>query len=210
MSAKIRNNIHTGTLGTRLDFLPSEALADTTKLRQVAKALSLHGVISLAPEQGITPSTLAGFTIGLATERNKNNIPGRLVKGVDDLANAACPNVRIGDAPHAPLAEENVALVLSNVPLSDAAAFGVDPMYIGPGRIPETDSSSNGGNSTCKRAGVDANLAAVWHHRMNNSDDYRPRSLSCTVFYHPGTAMTQFMRILELPLRHCPTHSGHG
>jgi alpha-ketoglutarate-dependent taurine dioxygenase len=188
------------TLGTRLGILPSEALADRTKLLQVAQALSCHGVISLEPEQGVTPSALADFTIRLATERNKHSLllpaaaaaaAGRLVKGVDDLADATCQNVRIGDAPRAPLAEENVALVLSNVPLSDAAAFGVDPMYLGPGRIPQTESASwrnDGGdnititsNTTSKRrrAGVDANLAAVWHQ----DEQFRRLPASFTLLY---------------------------
>jgi alpha-ketoglutarate-dependent taurine dioxygenase len=165
-------------LGTRLDVTPSEAMADAAVLRRVAAALTLHGVVALKAELNLSPSALAAFTIALATERNEDHVPGCLVKGVEDLSDAACPNVRIGD--DGPLAGENVGLVLSNVLLQDADAFGVAPLYRGRGRMPGggTDKTTCDGPQAAT-AGVDANLAAVWHQ----DEQFRRLPASFTALY---------------------------
>jgi alpha-ketoglutarate-dependent taurine dioxygenase len=167
----------TRKLGTRLDVTPSEAMADVAVLRRVAAAVTLHGVIALQPELHLSPSALAAFTIALATERNENNVPGALVKGVADLSDAACPAVRIGD--DGPLAEDNVGLVLSNVPLQDADAFGVAPLYRGRGRIPGGNTDDEAVDGSSQAAGVDANLAAVWHQ----DEQFRRLPASFTILY---------------------------
>lgn len=165
-------------LGTSLDVTPSEAMADVAVLRRVAAALSLHGVVSLKAELNLSPSALAAFTVALATERNEDHVPGSLVKGVKDLSDAACPNVRIGD--DGPLAEDNVGLILSNVRLEDADAFGVALLYRGSGRIPGggTDETAGDGPHVVT-AGVDANLAAVWHQ----DEQFRQLPALFTVLY---------------------------